>query len=129
MSRKEKYKDLFAKDCEVLETYRNKAIVKVSENENLIAKKIGSIKKGETVNLFKMQSVTKFIEVFIYLSPIYYLFLGFVFGFLFYNQNYHYLLMLGMSVLGFVQLFILRYMANKIPPNFYVAVKNEKERI
>lgn len=124
MNQKIKYKNLYAKDCEVLEIYRNKVIVKVSENKNLIAKKIGSIKRGEKVNLFKIPVINKFVEIFIYLSPIYYLFLGFIFGFLFYNQTYHYLLILGMSILGFIQLFVLKYIIKKLPSNFYIAVKN-----
>ena len=129
MKRKEKYKDLFAEDCEVVEIYRNKAVVKISETKNLITKKIGDIKKGDRVNLFKLKTLTRFTEVFIYLSPLYYLFLGFMFGFLFYNHNYHYLLMLGMSILGFVQLFVLRHITNKLPSSYYVSVKNKKEKV
>lgn len=120
--RKEKYENLYASDCEVVELYRNKAVIKISEKENLIAKKIGKVKKGDKVKIYKKEIIGRFEEILIYISPLYYLFLGFVFGFLFYNDLYHYLLILGMTVIGFAQLFGLRTLFRKATPVAYIAV-------
>src|SRR5574344_3018354 len=125
MVKQEKYKDLVAKDCEILDLYRSKVVVKISEKENLIAKKIGKLKKGDRVNIFKMQTVNKVEEILIYISPVYYMILGFIFGFLFSNDLFHYLLVLGMTILGFAQLFILKFVVQKLPLSFYVSVNKE----
>ncbi len=123
--KEDKYKDLYASKCEVLNTYKNKAVVKVSESENLIAKKIGQINSGDKVNVFKMPILAKSDEIFIYLSPLYYLFLGFVFGFLLKNDLFHYLLILGLSILGIIQLLVIRNIYQKLPGTKYVAVREK----
>jgi positive regulator of sigma E activity len=124
-NKKNKYKDLYAENCEVLDLYRNKAVVKLSEKENLIVKKIGNIKKGDKVEVFVKPTLSRVEEILIYISPAYYLFLGLVFGFLLGNDLYHYLLILGMTLLGFVQLFALRLLIKKVPETSYVAINKE----
>ena len=123
-NKKEKFSDLVVSNCEVLELYKNKVIVKVANKENLIAKKIGNIKKGDMVNIFKKPVLTRTEEFFVYVSPVYYLILGFIFGFFFNNDLFHYLLILGATVLGFIQLFILKhFIIEKAPSIVYVAIK------
>lgn len=123
--KREKLGDLVANKCEVLELYKNKVIVKVADKESLIAKKNGNIKKGDKVNIFKKNLLSRTEEFFIYVSPVYYMILGFIFGFLLSNDLFHYLLILGATVLGFVQLFILKhFLIEKAPSTIYVAVKN-----
>lgn len=123
--KREKLGDLVANKCEVLELYKNKVIVKVADKESLIAKKIGNIKKGDKVNIFKKNLLSRTEEFFIYVSPVYYMILGFIFGFLLSNDLFHYLLILGATVLGFVQLFILKhFLIEKASSTIYVAVKN-----
>lgn len=123
--KREKYKDLVAESCEVLDLYKNKAIVNVSDKENLIAKRIGRIKKGDKVNLFKMQTINRIDEILIYISPVYYMILGFIFGFLFNHDLYHYLLILGLTLIGFIQFFVLKYLIKKMPLYYYVAINKD----
>ncbi|MDD4110753.1 MAG: SoxR reducing system RseC family protein [Clostridia bacterium] len=122
--KKEKYNELIADNCEVLDLYKNKVVVKISKKEKLIAKKIGILKKGDKVKVYKKPALSKIEQIFIYISPVYYLILGFVFGFLFNNDLFHYLFILGATVLGFIQLFILKYFTEKAPSTVYVAIKN-----
>ena len=125
-NKKNKYKDLYASNCEVLDLYKNKAIVKISEKENLIAKKIGNVKKGDKVAIFVKPDLRRIEEILIYISPAYYLLLGLIFGFLFHNDLYHYILIVGMTLIGFIQLFALKFIIKKAPETFYVAINSGK---
>lgn len=122
---KDEHQDLYASDCEILEVFKNKVLVKVSDNESLVASKIGKIKKGEKVDIYKKPFLDRADEILIYLSPLYYLFLGIVFGFLFPKDTYatyHYLLIVGLTFVGFIQLFLIRYRLKKMPKTRFVAL-------
>lgn len=120
--KKKKYDNIFVENCEVLEVYKRKAIIKVAEKENLIVKQIGKLKKGDKVNVYSQATVSRIEEIFVYLSPIYYVIIGIIFGLLFNNDLYHYLLILGLSFMGFMQLFGLRALIKKMPSVIYLAV-------
>lgn len=128
MAKNDKEKDeLYAKNCEVLEIFRDKAVIKVSEDDTLIARRIGKIKKGDKVDVYKRPILDKVDEVLIYLSPLYYLFLGIVFGFLLPSNiyaTYHYLFVLSLTILGFAQLFIIKNYLKKRPNAKFIALDN-----
>lgn len=119
------YKDLYAKNCEILEVLRNKVVVKISSDETLIARKIGNLKRGDKVNIYEAPFLDRMDEVLIYSSPLYYLFLGIVFGFLFpvdTYSTYHFLLIIGLTFLGFIQLFVIRNILKKQPKTKFIAL-------
>jgi hypothetical protein len=137
MRRKYSEKNLVASSCIVIDVHRNRAVVKTTETgkKTLIAETVGVIKNDDRVDIFEVPSIDKVTEVLIYTAPAYFLVLSFAIGFIFGNSLYHYLFMLTMTLLGFVQLILTVHYAKKLPSRKYVAllstgdIKPRKKRI
>ncbi len=124
MKEKNLINELVEKDCRILDVYRNKVIVNCSTGK-LITERLEEVKKGDIVEVYKIPFLGKITEILIYLSPLYYLLIGFGLGFLFGNDLYHYLLTVGAMILGIVQMIICKFWLNKSPKYKYVARKQK----
>ena len=98
--------NIFKKNCEILEIYKNNVLVKAGD-EKFVAKTTEQLNKQDVVNLYKKLAKNE-INIFVYLLPIMLFILGFGFGFLFKNELYHFLLVLGVTFLGLIVLVIVR---------------------
>ena len=98
--------NIFKKNCEILEIYKNNVLVKAGD-EKFVAKTTEQLNKQDVVNLYKKLAKNE-INIFVYLLPIMLFILGFGFGFLFKTELYHFLLVLGVTFLGLIVLVIVR---------------------
>lgn len=98
--------NIFKKNCEILEIYKNNVLVKAGD-EKFVAKTTEQLNKQDVVNLYKKLAKNE-INIFVYLLPIMLFILGFGFGFLFKTELYHFLLILGVTFLGLIVLVIVR---------------------
>ena len=98
--------NIFKKNCEILEIYKNNVLVKAGD-EKFVAKTTEQLNKQDVVNLYKKLAKNE-TNIFVYLLPIMLFILGFGFGFLFKTELYHFLLVLGVTFLGLIVLVIVR---------------------
>ena len=120
-----KEKELFKENCTVLE--QNENIVLVScENEKIVAKSNGKVAVGEKVNLFKIPYYSQVCEILIYLIPFFTFLLGFGFGFFFKDEIYHFVLVIGTTILGLAILVFVKFSIAKYPKNKYIIEKQNK---
>lgn len=109
-------------NCLVLEAGKKTALIQVGD-EKIVAKSVKKLEKGERVSLFKAAYIPKFLEILIYLIPLFAFAFSFGFGFFFKSSLVHYLVTLGVSLAGILVVFFARLCLKKLPENKFVAKK------
>ena len=113
---------IYKKDCEVLEVVGKKVLVK-KDGEKFVAETNEKLNKQDRVNIIKTSKELTLLESFIYFIPVVLFLIGFGFGFIFKENLYHYLLVLGLTLIGFIIVLFIKLFLAKFKKNKYIEKK------